>query len=394
VEFLPLPGHTSREVGEAAFLSSWHDDTPEGRSIIGLAYRNGCIPRELNSLDLSEVYEFTATSRMSGVKLRRGGFLGLPRGGGSRKDSFRLRRKAADLLTTEESYSLESEMIVLKGAPDTMKQHVRSPPEEFDETMEKVARAGETPIVVSKDGEAIGIIRLKDVLKPGITEKIQAVKSMGIRPMMITGDQPLTAKSIATEVGIDEFLPHARPEDKFEIVKREQAQSRIVAMIGDGTNDAPALAVADVGLAMNSGTEAAKEAANMVDLESNPAKIIDVVMLGKQLLMTRGAVTAFSIANDVAKYFAIVPVMFASTIPQLSSLNVLGLGLDSAVISALIFNAIIIPLLIPIAMKGVGFRPADTMSVFVRNLLIYGVGGVIAPFVGIKLIDLLITGIR
>ena len=208
---------------------------------------------------------------------------------------------------------------------------------------------------------------------------------------MITGDQPLTAKSIAAEVGIDEFVPRAKPEDKFEIVKKEQAQSRIVAMIGDGTNDAPALAVADVGLAMNSGTEAAKEAANMVDLESNPAKIIDVVVLGKQLLMTRGAVTAFSIANDIAKYFAIVPVLFAATLPQLEALNILHLGLHSAVLSALIFNAVIIPLLIPLAMRGVTFKPSSTMTLFLRNTLIYGVGGVIVPFVGIKAIDVLIS---
>jgi K+-transporting ATPase ATPase B chain len=208
---------------------------------------------------------------------------------------------------------------------------------------------------------------------------------------MITGDQPLTAKSIAAEVGIDEYQPEAKPEDKYDIVKREQAETRIVAMIGDGTNDAPALAMADVGLAMNSGTQAAKEAANMVDLESNPAKIIEVVMLGKQLLMTRGAVTTFSIANDVAKYFAIMPVLFASTVPELKGLNVLGLGLNTAVLSALIFNAIIIPLLIPLAMRGVTFKPSGTMSLFLKNTMIYGIGGVVVPFVGIKLIDVAIS---
>jgi len=234
-------------------------------------------------------------------------------------------------------------------------------------------------------------VRLRDVLKPDIKEKIMAVKVMGIRPVMITGDQPLTAKSIAAEVGIDEFQPEAKPEDKYDIVKREQAETRIVAMIGDGTNDAPALAMADVGLAMNSGTQAAKEAANMVDLESNPAKIIEVVMLGKQLLMTRGAVTTFSIANDVAKYFAIMPVLFASTVPELKALNVLGLGLNTAVLSALIFNAIIIPLLIPLAMRGVTFKPSGTMTLFLKNTMIYGIGGVIIPFVGIKLIDVAIS---
>jgi len=215
---------------------------------------------------------------------------------------------------------------------------------------------------------------------------------MGIHPVMITGDQPLTAKSISSEVGIDEFVSQAKPEDKFSIAKREQAESKIVAMIGDGTNDAPALSAADVGLAMNSGTEAAKEAANMVDLESNPAKIIDVVMLGKQLLMTRGALTAFSIANDIAKYFAIMPVLFSVAIPQLQALNILHLGLKSAVLSALIFNAIIIPLLIPLAMRGIAFKPTSTMTLFLKNTLIYGVGGVIVPFVGIKLIDLLLVG--
>jgi len=285
----------------------------------------------------------------------------------------------------------EPEIEVIKGAPDSVKEGLSSVPPNFDELVNRVSVAGETPIVVSRSGDALGIIRLKDVLKEGIREKIQAVKAMDIRPVMITGDQPLTAKSIAAEVGIEEYVPQARPELKFGIVQREQAESRIVAMIGDGTNDAPALAVADVGLAMSSGTEAAKEAANMVDLESNPAKVIDVVMLGKQLLMTRGAVTAFSVANDVAKYFAIVPVLFATSKSSLQALNILGLGLDSAVISALIFNAIIIPLLIPIAMKGVTFRPAGTMSIFLRNVLVYGVGGVVVPFIGIKLIDILIS---
>jgi K+-transporting ATPase ATPase B chain len=217
---------------------------------------------------------------------------------------------------------------------------------------------------------------------------------MGIRPVMITGDQPLTAKSIAAEVGIHEYVPQAKPEDKYSIVMKEQALTRIVAMIGDGTNDAPALAKADVGLSMNSGTQAAKEAANMVDLESNPAKIIDVVLLGKQLLMTRGAVTTFSIANDVAKYFAIVPVLFAAAVPELSAMNVLRLGLHSAVLSALIFNAIIIPLLIPLAMRGIAFKPSDTMTLFLKNTLIYGVGGVIVPFVGIKLIDILLLALH
>jgi K+-transporting ATPase ATPase B chain len=288
----------------------------------------------------------------------------------------------------------QSEIEIIKGAPESIKKVVHSYPKNFENIVETISAAGETPIAVERDGEAIGMIRLKDVLKPSIKEKIQSVKLMGIRPVMITGDQPLTAKSIASEVGIDEFVPQAKPEDKYGIVQKEQAQSRIVAMIGDGTNDAPALAVSDVGLSMNSGTEAAKEAANMVDLESNPAKIIEVVMLGKQLLMTRGAVTAFSIANDVAKYFAIVPILFASAMPQLQALNILGLGLQSAVLSALIFNAIIIPLLIPLAMRGIAFKPSGIMALFLKNTLIYGVGGVIAPFVGIKLIDILISSLH
>jgi len=390
IEFLPIAGHSEREVGEAAFLSSWHDDTPEGRSIISLAYDRGFVPRELNMLALSEVQEFSASTRTSGVKIMRG--LGFVPAKADKSGDARLRysRKYA---SGKEGDSGSVELDITKGAPDAIRGSVASVSADFEPTVNAIASAGETPMAVARNGEAIGIIRLKDVMKEGIKEKIQAVKTLGIRPVMITGDQPLTAKSIAAEVGITEYVPRAKPEDKFEIVKKEQAQSRIVAMIGDGTNDAPALAVADVGLAMNSGTEAAKEAANMVDLESNPAKIIDVVMLGKQLLMTRGAVTAFSISNDVAKYFAIMPVLFATAIPQLQAMNVLGLGLHTAVLSALIFNAIIIPLLIPLAMRGVAFKPADTMTIFLRNALIYGIGGVIVPFVGIKLIDLLISAL-
>jgi len=391
IQFIPFGGHTEQEVGEASFLSSWYDDTPEGRSIIDLAYESGFTPKELNTLEPSQVYEFSAVSRTSGVKINRGTALSLPKGLEAGRERGRHRRKMPE--SFEDWSESEPEIEVIKGAPDSMRERLSSVPPNFDELVNRVSAAGETPIVVSRSGSALGIIRLKDVLKEGIREKIQAVKAMDIRPVMITGDQPLTAKSIAAEVGIDEYVPRARPEMKFGIVQKEQAESRIVAMIGDGTNDAPALAVADVGLAMGSGTEAAKEAANMVDLESNPAKVIDVVMLGKQLLMTRGAVTAFSIANDVAKYFAIVPVLFAATIPQLQVLNILHLGLDSAVLSALIFNAIIIPLLIPIAMRGVTFRPTDTMSIFLRNVLVYGVGGIIAPFVGIKLIDILISAL-
>jgi len=390
IQFLPLQGHSEREVGEAAFLSSWSDDTPEGRSIIKLAYERGFVPRELNALALSEVQEFSASTRTSGVKIMRGMGFVPAKADKSGEARMRFSRKFA---SGKEGESGSVELDIMKGAPDSIRDSIASVPSDFEPTVNGIASIGETPMAVSRNGEAIGIIRLKDVMKEGIKEKIQAVKTLGIRPVMITGDQPLTARSIAAEVGISEYVPRAKPEDKFEIVKKEQAQSRIVAMIGDGTNDAPALAVADVGLAMNSGTEAAKEAANMVDLESNPAKIIDVVMLGKQLLMTRGAVTAFSIANDVAKYFAIMPVLFATAIPQLRAMNVLGLGLHTAVLSALIFNAIIIPLLIPLAMRGVSFRPANTMTIFLRNVMIYGIGGVVVPFVGIKLIDVLISAL-
>ncbi len=386
-EFIPFEGHTEREVGESAFLSSWHDDTPEGRSLIRLAYEDGYIPRELNALGVSEVYEFSASTRTSGVKISQGTGFMLPKGDKSGRERGRLRRKF-EAHVEAGSVIAEDETEIIKGAPDAIKKIARSIPSNFDALIDSISGQGDTPLALTRNREAIGVIRLKDVLKPGIKEKIQSVKVMGIRPVMLTGDQPLTAKSIANEVGIDEYKPEAKPEDKYDIVMREQAETRVVAMIGDGTNDAPALAVADVGLAMNSGTEAAKEAANMVDLESNPAKIIEVVMLGKQLLMTRGAVTTFSIANDVAKYFAIVPVMFATTIPELKALNILALGLNTAVLSALIFNAVIIPLLIPLAMRGIRFKPTSTMALFIKNAVIYGLGGIIVPFIGIKLIDI------
>ncbi len=392
IEFVPFAGCTEEDVGEAAFLSSWYDDTPEGRSILELAYEKGFVPSELNSLATSEVYPFSAITRTSGVKISHAG-LTLPKGDKSGRERVRIRRKSSIAYGEREADMLTSEIDIVKGAPESVKKLVRSAPQNYDLIVEGISAAGETPIAVMRNSEAIGIIRLKDVLKEGIKEKIQALKTMGIQPVMITGDQPLTAKSIASEVGITEFVAQAKPEDKFSIAKREQADSKIVAMIGDGTNDAPALSAADVGLAMNSGTEAAKEAANMVDLESNPAKIIDVVMLGKQLLMTRGAVTAFSIANDIAKYFAIMPVLFSAAIPQLQALNILQLGLKSAVLSALIFNAIIIPLLIPLANRGIAFKPTSTMTLFLKNTLIYGVGGIIVPFVGIKLIDLLLVGV-
>jgi K+-transporting ATPase ATPase B chain len=393
IEFIAFESYTEEDVGEAAFLSSWYDDTPEGRSILRLAYEKGFVPNELNSLATSEVFPFSASTRTSGVKVTTQSNLMLPKGGKAIFQRQRIRRKTSSISGESMSSTFEPQIDILKGAPESIKELSSSVPQNYDLIVEGISSAGETPIAISVNGKAIGIIRLKDVLKAGIKEKIQALKIMGIRPVMITGDQALTAKSIASEVGIDEYVAQAKPEDKYKIAKREQAENRIVAMIGDGTNDAPALSAADVGLAMNSGTEAAKEAANMVDLESNPAKIIDVVMLGKQLLMTRGAVTAFSIANDISKYFAIMPVIFAVALPELGSLNILQLGLKSAVLSALIFNAIIIPLLIPLAMRGIAFKPTSTMTLFLKNTLIYGVGGVIVPFIGIKLIDMLLVGV-
>jgi K+-transporting ATPase ATPase B chain len=390
IEFIPFGAYSEQDVGEAAFLASWHDDTPEGRSIIRLAYNDGLIPKELNALALSEAYEFSASTRTSGVKLAVGTGFMLPKAARSTSERSRFRRKFTDSL---DSTLTAAEVEVIKGAPDAIKAIAEEIPADFDAVVNKISNEGDSPVALCKNREIIGVIRFRDVLKEGIKEKVRDVKAMGIRPVMITGDHPLTAKSIAAEVGIDEYVPQAKPEDKHEIVLNEQANTRIVAMIGDGTNDAPALAVADVGLAMNSGTQAAKEAANMVDLESNPSKIIEVVMLGKQLLMTRGAITTFSIANDVSKYFAIVPVLF-SVIPELEALNILGLGLRTAVLSALIFNAIIIPLLIPLAMKGVSFKPTDTMTLFLKNTMIYGVGGIIVPFAGIKLIDILLVAIH
>src|SRR5947207_9265379 len=393
VEFIPVSSHTEKEVGEAAFLSSWHDDTPEGRSLIRLAYEDGFVPRELNALGVSEVDEFSASTRTSGVKISQGTGFMLPQGDKSGRERGRLRRKFE---AHQEAGSIigEDEIEIIKGAPDVIKKIARSVPSNYDELVDEISSQGDTPLAVTRNREVIGVIRLKDVLKPGIREKILSVKVMGIRPVMLTGDQPLTAKSIASEVGIDQYRPEAKHEDKYDIVTREQAETRVVAMIGDGTNDAPALAVADVGLAMNSGTQAAKEAANMVDLESNPAKIIEVVMLGKQLLMTRGAVTTFRIANDVAKYFAIVPALFAATLPWLKALDFMHLtSPTSAILSAVIFNALVIPLLIPIALKGVTYRPVGADALLRRNLLVWGLGGVVAPFVGIKLIDLLLVAL-
>lgn len=383
-EFIPVGKHTERELAEAAFLSSWNDDTPEGRSILELAYQKGFLPKEFDALREGVFEEFSAVTRRSGVLLVDSDDFTLPKGGKEFYQRHRFRKKF-DLPT-----KMVDDTTILKGAPESIREQIGAHNDEFDAIVNRVTSEGDTPIAVSIHGDVLGIIRFKDILKRGIREKILGLKKMNIRPVMVTGDHPLTAKSIANEVGITEFISQAKPETKYQKVKEEQAQNRIVAMIGDGTNDAPALAAADVGLAMASGTFPAKEAANMIDLESDPSKIIDVVILGKQLLMTRGAVTTFSVTNDVAKYFAIVPIMFAS-VPALQALNFLQLTPHIAVLSALIFNALVIPALIPLSIRGTKFKPQSTLRIFLKNLMLYGVGGVILPFVAIKLIAIILV---
>jgi K+-transporting ATPase ATPase B chain len=354
-EFIPLGDKTGTDVTTAAFLSSMRDETPEGRSIVRLAKK--LIP-DLAEPPVKDVIDFSADTKMSGVDLADG-----------------------------------SE--IRKGAIDAMAAYVNYIPKGFKEIVDGISRKGATPLVVSMSHEPIGVIHLKDVVKPGMRDRLHELKSMGIKTMMVTGDNRLTAATIAAEAGVDDYVPESKPEDKIGIVSAEQADGKLVAMTGDGTNDAPALAQADVGLAMNSGTQAAKEAANMVDLDSDPAKLIAVVSIGKQLLMTRGAITTFSIVNDVAKYFAIIPAVFASAIPQINKLNIMALSSpNSAILSAVIFNAIIIPALIPLAMKGVTYKPRDASAILLRNIAIYGIGGLIVPFIGIKAIDVILTGLH
>ena len=361
-EFIPAPGVSEQEMADAAQLSSLADETPEGRSIVVLAKeRYGIRGREIHELPHAEFVPFTAQTRMSGLNLN--------------GESIR------------------------KGAADSVRQWVSASgaafPSEINQTVETISRSGGTPLVVARKNKALGVIYLKDIVKSGLPDRFQRFRAMGIKTVMITGDNPLTAAAIAKEAGVDDFLAQAKPEDKLALLKREQAAGHLVAMTGDGTNDAPALAQADVGVAMNTGTQAAKEAGNMVDLDSNPTKLIEVVEIGKQLLMTRGALTTFSVANDVAKYFAIIPAMLMGAFPQVAALNVMKLQTPhSAVLSAVIFNAVIIILLIPLALKGVKFRPASAAAILRRNLLIYGVGGIIAPFPGIKLIDLIINAVH
>jgi K+-transporting ATPase, B subunit len=357
-EFIPVGNSTKENITRFALIASVKDDTPEGRSVIELANRQGII---INCSEYAAAtgIEFTSQTRMSGLDLPNG-------------------------------------LQIRKGAYDAVMNFVTELggriPEDLKSNVDRISKLGGTPLVVCADREIIGVIYLKDTVKPGLVARFERLRQIGIRTVMCTGDNPLTAETIAKEAGVDDFIAECKPEDKIEVIKQEQAEGRLVAMTGDGTNDAPALAQADVGLAMNSGTTAAKEAANMVDLDSDPTKIIEVVEIGKQLLITRGALTTFSIANDVAKYFAIIPAMFTLAIPQMNILNIMSLATpQSAIISALIFNALIIPSLIPIAMKGVKYKPMSSEAMLAKNTLIYGLGGMIVPFCGIKIIDIVVS---
>jgi potassium-transporting ATPase ATP-binding subunit len=359
--FIPAPGVSMAELADAAQLASLADETPEGRSIVVLAkQQHGIRGRELTGLG-AQFIPFTAQTRMSGVDF----------------EGRRIRKGAAD--------ALEHWLTEQGGAM----------PPELQRAVENVARQGATPLVVADGSRALGVVELKDIVKGGIRERFAELRRMGIRTIMITGDNKLTAAAIAAEAGVDDFLAEATPEAKLKLIREHQQQGRLVAMCGDGTNDAPALAQADVAVAMNTGTQAAKEAGNMVDLDSNPTKLIEVVEVGKQMLITRGSLTTFSIANDVAKYFAIIPAAFATTYPQLNLLNIMHLASpNSAVLSAVIFNALIIIALVPLALRGVRYRPVGAEALLRRNLLIYGVGGIIVPFIGIKLIDLLLVALH
>ncbi|MGL5633543.1 MAG: potassium-transporting ATPase subunit KdpB [Sarcina sp.] len=357
-DFLPVEGATKEELIKAALLTSLLDTTPEGKSVVVLAQELG-ITDNIDNYPGCEFEEFQAQTKMSGINL---------------KDGTRVR----------------------KGASAAVKEFVQANggavPRDLDEKVEEVSKLGGTPLTVCADNKVYGVIYLKDTVKPGLVERFARLREMGIKTVMCTGDNPLTAQTIAREAGVDDFVAECKPEDKIAVIKAEQAEGKIVAMTGDGTNDAPALAQADVGIAMNTGTTSAKEAANMVDLDSDPTKILEVVEIGKQLLITRGALTTFSIANDIAKYFAVIPAIFILAMPQMKVLNVMHLHSPaSAILSALIFNAIIIPILIPIAMKGVKYRPMKAEMLLLRNIVIFGIGGVITPFIGIKIIDMLIT---
>ena len=353
--FFPVQGFDKQAFVEACLMSSVSDDTPEGKSIIELGHEYGVHMRNLHT-EGARMIQFTAETKCSGINLSDGTEI--------RKGAFDTIRKIA-----EEA-----------GNPF---------PKEAEEIIERVAGNGGTPLVVCINRKVVGVIELQDIIKPGIEERFERLRKMGVKTVMVTGDNPSTARYIAEKAGVDDFIAEAKPEDKLSYIRKEQASGKLVAMMGDGTNDAPALAQADVGVAMNSGTQAAKEAGNMVDLDNDPTKLIEVVEIGKQLLMTRGTLTTFSIANDVAKYFAIVPALFMIAIPELAALNIMHLhSPESAILSAIIFNAIIIPILIPLALRGVAYKPIGASALLLRNILIYGVGGLIAPFIGIKLIDM------
>ncbi|WP_428981261.1 potassium-transporting ATPase subunit KdpB [Methylopila turkensis] len=377
-EMIPVSGVTEQELADAAQIASLADETPEGRSIVVLAKeRYGIRERDMASLKATFV-PFTAQTRMSGVDM----------------DASSVRKGAVDAVlrhvaepAASAAYGSRVARAFSVGADAKAEQDVRS-------IAERVSKAGGTPLAVARDGRLLGVVHLKDIVKGGIRERFAELRRMGIRTVMITGDNPMTAAAIAAEAGVDDFLAEATPEDKLKLIRDEQAKGKLVAMCGDGTNDAPALAQADVGVAMNTGTVAAREAGNMVDLDSDPTKLIEIVEIGKQLLMTRGSLTTFSIANDVAKYFAIIPAMFAAVYPQLGALNVMGLSTpQSAILSAIVFNALIIVALIPLALKGVTYRAIGAGPLLRRNLAVYGLGGLIAPFIGIKLIDVVITTI-
>ena len=379
-EFIPVTGVSEQELADAAQLSSLSDETPEGRSIVILAKEKyGIRGRDMAPLGATFV-PFTAQTRMSGIDVE---------GSSIRKGAVESILAYATAVPRPSLFSNRggvAEAVRPAGVDDIAR--------DLTEKAERVSKAGGTPLAVAKDGRLLGVIYLKDIVKGGIRERFAELRQMGIRTVMITGDNPLTAAAIAAEAGVDDFLAQATPEAKLKLIRDEQAKGKLVAMCGDGTNDAPALAQADVGVAMNTGTMAAREAGNMVDLDSDPTKLIEIVGIGKQLLMTRGALTTFSIANDVAKYFAIIPAMFLAFYPQLGALNVMRLASpQSAILSAIIFNALIIIALIPLALRGVTYRPVGAATVLRRNLLIYGLGGIVVPFIGIKLIDLLVTSI-
>jgi potassium-transporting ATPase ATP-binding subunit len=377
-EFKPLRGVTEQELADAAQLASLADETPEGRSVVVLAKEKyGIRGRDLAEMRANFI-PFTAQSRMSGVEI-----------GGSW-----VRKGAVDSIVSYVNTS--STQVAASGAVQVLHPAVSADAiREINAIADTIAKSGGTPLAVAKDGKLLGVIHLKDIVKGGIRERFAELRRMGIRTVMITGDNPTTAAAIAAEAGVDDFLAQATPEHKLKLIRDEQAKGKLVAMCGDGTNDAPALAQADVGVAMNTGTQAAREAGNMVDLDSNPTKLIEVVEIGKQLLMTRGALTTFSIANDVAKYFAIIPAIFVAFYPQLQALNIMNLSSpQSAILSAIIFNALVIIALIPLALKGVRYRPIGAGPLLRRNLLIYGIGGIIIPFIGIKAIDLVVTALH